>query len=305
MTDIESLEELHRLLTENRGKLDDNLSNARDVVYSEIGWQYSVMGEYDDGSEQQVQWLFKNEPGKIYARPSVGSRLTYSDGSPVFLFGAPLKVLYFQRSDQEEVVYAKQALEEAIAAGGSLGMMNEQDLTNLIEVPKTLARSRNILQDVKGTFEVRKAEGGNLYGTGGTWTGSGYQNYVNALSVYLGRFDTMITDIDNLSQAHIPLVDKVVDLCNAILQVYIDTVEGAVEFITGLISLTKGPVSWQSGASALANLLGDASTQHHRAVQDKLQELKGSFQFGALVELASNIDLGPWPLPEGISNCWR
>lgn len=309
MTDIEELNNLHQLLTEERGNLDDNLSNAREVIYSHLGWQYAIQGESVDAGDQELSWLFKNgEQGNgqyVYAQPAVGALMSYEDGSPVHLHGSRVKVTWHERSDQAEVVEAKEQLEQAIEDGGSLGMMNEEDLTNLIEVPRTLARSREVLQEAKDTFETRKSEGETLYGTGGTWTGSGYQAYINALDTYLGRFDTMITDIDNLQQAHVPLVDRVIDLCDAILQVYVDTVDQAVEFISGMISLTSGVPSWQSGASALAGLLGDAATEHHEQVQEKLREIKESFEFQSLVELASNIRMDEWPLPEGVSNSWN
>ncbi|OYN89529.1 hypothetical protein [Parenemella sanctibonifatiensis] len=305
MTDTATLRELHRELVDNRDKFEGQISHSREIAYSDWGLQYSVYGKSVD-SDQEMHWLFKNDPAteKKYATPSVGSIFSYSDGSPAYLYGEHIEVMWWESSPQEEVQACRDDLEKAQEEGGTLSMMNETDLDSLVEVPQTLARTRETLQDARSTFETRKAEAETLSGAGGPWSGGGYTNYTTALSAYISRFDTMISDIDNLMDAHPPLVDRVVDLCNAVLQVYIDSVDECIGLLKGGISLTSGVPSWQSAASAALDVIGDAVTKHHEELQEKLTELRDTFEFQALVDTASNIDLGPWPLPQGIDNTW-
>ena len=77
--------------------------------------------------------------------------------------------------------------------------------------------------------------------------------------------------------------------------------ESTNEFLKQGISIAAGPQSWSTYANLALDALSDATTQHHKDLQSKLDELKESFEFKNLVELAEVKDIDNWPLPKSIS----
>lgn len=299
-TSNDDLMNIHRDLSDNKDKLDDNISSARDIVNSKMGWQYSIIGV--DENDQELQWTFRNgETGHVYAPPSTGNYMRYEDGSLVHLFGSPFKVTWHQKSDQPGVQEARDALNEAEKQGGDLHYMNKEDLDNLVKTPDVLATSRERLSEAQSTFDDRRKEGQNLYSEPEHWDGEGYDAYARSLKVFLDHFKDISDDIKDLLQAHSPLVERIVDLAKALLQIFIDNVESTNEFLKTGISIAAGPESWSTYANLALDALADASTQHHKDLQKKLDELKESFEFKNLVELAEVKDIDNWPLPESIS----
>ena len=265
-----------------------------------MGWAYSIIGR--NLHDQEVQWTFKNDPsGHVYATPSTGDYMRYEDGSEVHLFGSPIRITWYEKFDQEHVQEARDALKKAEDEGGSLHHMNQDDLDNLINTPDILATSRERLEAAQKTFENGVSEAPKLYDEKDQWQGEAYDAYARKLDHFKHKFEDIIDDIEDLREAHGPLVDKIDDIAKGILQIYIDNINNTKRFLTEGISMATNPLSWSFAAKHAAEIITNAATNHHKDLQGKLNELKESFQFKNLVELAKVEKIDDWPKPLDIS----